>query len=223
MEEFLKCFRANPQDPIPGRTDLDSWRRLLWAYALGPEWDYLLEKVYPLWKKTRFENLLFTDQVRSMLKALHKRYKLAVITNGPSKAQWEKIQRLNARDYFDEIFVSGDLPVEKPDVAIFQMAFDALGVSADECIMVGDKLSTDIQGGLNAGVAATIWIPLQDSERPHPRPHYKLMSVCGLPALLSMSSSASGCGSSSSVQPMSVKKGEYSSSKRSDSSRRFSS
>uniref|UniRef100_A0A4D5R9V3 N-acylneuraminate-9-phosphatase n=1 Tax=Scolopendra viridis TaxID=118503 RepID=A0A4D5R9V3_SCOVI len=206
--EYLKCFRANPQDPIPGRTDLDSWRKLLWAYALGPDWDYLLDKVYPLWKKTRFENLLFSDQVRSMLKSLRKRYKLALITNGPSEAQWEKMQKLNARDYFDIILVSGDYPFEKPDPAIYQVVFETLGVSADECIMVGDTLGTDIQGGVNAGVAANIWVPLQDCEHPKPQPDYKLDNVCNLPKLLA--------GNLANNFSSSVKKPEY---KRRDSVR----
>uniref|UniRef100_T1IIG0 N-acylneuraminate-9-phosphatase n=1 Tax=Strigamia maritima TaxID=126957 RepID=T1IIG0_STRMM len=192
VEEYLKCFRANPQNPNPNRPDLDPWRRLLWAYALGPEWDYLLEKVYPIWKKTRFENLLFSDKIKTMLKTLHKKYKLVLITNGPSKAQWEKIQKLNARDYFDLVLVSGDHKVEKPDPAIFQMAFEALNITAEECIMVGDTLSTDIQGGFNAGVAATVWIPIQESDRPKPKPKpdYKISKVLHLPALLSSTSTA---------------------------------
>ena len=53
-------------------------------------------------------------------------------------------------------------------------------------VVVGDTLETDIQGGLNAGLKATVWInkngvvPLKSS----PTPHYIVSSVLELPALL---------------------------------------
>lgn len=59
---------------------------------------------------------------------------------------------------FDCVLVSGDMPFEKPDVRIFEAAGRYLGVSAGECVMVGDKLETDIQVGncwLDAGQPET--------------------------------------------------------------------
>lgn len=72
-------------------------------------------------------------------------YLLGLITNGPSRAQWQKIERLDLRKYFDCVLVSGDLPWEKPDQNIFLEACKLLGVEARTCIMVGDKLETDIK------------------------------------------------------------------------------
>lgn len=52
--------------------------------------------------------------------------------------------------------------------------------------MVGDSLDTDIQGGLNAGLKATVWInktmtaPVDTT----PVPHYIISSVLDLPAVL---------------------------------------
>lgn len=60
------------------------------------------------------------------------------------------------------ILVSGDLTCEKPEPAIFHLACHQLNVSPDQCIMVGDRLDTDIAGGRTAGLAATVWIPLTD-------------------------------------------------------------
>lgn len=52
--------------------------------------------------------------------------------------------------------------------------------------MVGDSLDTDIQGGLNAGLKATVWLnkamtPPGDTS---PVPHYIISSVLDLPAVL---------------------------------------
>lgn len=72
-------------------------------------------------------------------------YLLGLITNGPSRAQWQKVDRLGLRQYFDCVLVSGDLPWEKPDQNIFFEACKLLKVEPRNCIMVGDKLETDIK------------------------------------------------------------------------------
>lgn len=72
-------------------------------------------------------------------------YLLGLITNGPSRAQWQKIEKLKLRKYFDCVLVSGDLPWEKPDQHIFLEACKLLSVEPRMCIMVGDKLETDIR------------------------------------------------------------------------------
>lgn len=82
----------------------------------------------------------------SMLRQLRKKCLLGLITNGPSNAQWEKIRKLSLEQYFDVILVSADLPWEKPEPEIFQKACHFLNVRPKECIMVGDKLETDILG-----------------------------------------------------------------------------
>lgn len=53
--------------------------------------------------------------------------------------------------------------------------------------MVGDKLETDILGGLEAGLAATVWIPLSaryNLTESDPQPHYILRNVMELKYLL---------------------------------------
>lgn len=90
--------------------------------------------------------MMLAPSTVSMLSQLKKKYLLALITNGPSNAQWEKIHKLALTQYFDVILVSSDLPWEKPESEIFQKACDFLNVRAEQCIMVGDKLETDILG-----------------------------------------------------------------------------
>lgn len=112
---------------------------------------------------------------------------LGLITNGPSNAQWEKINRLNLKSYFDVILVSGDLAWEKPNPRIFQEACRYLGVEPYQCIMVGDKMETDILGGVQATLGGTVWVPLSgarlDSEE-EPRPDYIIENVTELTNLL---------------------------------------
>jgi len=122
-----------------------------------------------------------------MLVRLRRRFLLGLITNGPSNAQWEKIRELGVAQYFDVILVSGDLAWEKPDERIFLEACNALGVRPGECLMVGDKLETDIVGGRQASLGATVWVPLSSAKVDDNRymPDFTLKNILELPSILS--------------------------------------
>ncbi|KAH9636642.1 hypothetical protein HF086_003460 [Spodoptera exigua] len=111
-------------------------------------------------------------------------YLLGLITNGPSRAQWQKIERLGLRKYFDCLLVSGDLPWEKPDQHIFLEACKMLNVEPRMCIMVGDKLETDIKGGKEAELGGTVWIPLQKDMEASDLPDFTIDKVTELPEVL---------------------------------------
>ena len=59
-------------------------------------------------------------------------------------------------DYFDVILISEIEGVRKPELEIFQLALDRLGVLAQNSIFVGDNPTADISGAKNAGMRA-IW------------------------------------------------------------------
>ena len=52
----------------------------------------------------------------------------------------------------DVIIDSGVVGVRKPEPAIFGLALEALGITADEAIHVGDSLITDVGGARAAGI-----------------------------------------------------------------------
>lgn len=76
-------------------------------------------EVYSIWLKLRYECLALSPEISGMLKKLSRNFTLALITNGTSSSQWEKINILKLRSYFSCILVSGDLPWEKPNKNIF--------------------------------------------------------------------------------------------------------
>ncbi|XP_059621477.1 N-acylneuraminate-9-phosphatase [Phlebotomus argentipes] len=162
---FLRAFRRCPDnEELP----LDEWRTQLWADALPEPFKCLSGGVYRTWLQLRLRYMEPTAETVKLLESLRANFLLALITNGPSAAQWEKVNRLNVAKYFDCILVSGDLPWEKPDARIYHAACNLLGVQAQQCIMIGDKLETDIQGGKQAKLGATLWIPLTSAERAEP-------------------------------------------------------
>ncbi|XP_067639001.1 N-acylneuraminate-9-phosphatase [Eurosta solidaginis] len=161
-QSFLKAFRRCPDN---SQTSLDSWRTYLWREALPPRYKHLAEQIYPKWLQLRYRYLaLSADFIQMLCRARDAKYLLALITNGPSNAQWEKINKLHVSQYFDCMLVSSDLPWEKPNPQIFYAACNFLGVTPAQCAMFGDKLESDIKGGCLSGLGATFWVPLNAGE-----------------------------------------------------------
>ncbi|XP_063905215.1 N-acylneuraminate-9-phosphatase [Zophobas morio] len=180
---YLRAFRKCPENLS---MSLDAWRRLLWAQALGDQYNKYAGDVYQTWLQLRYDHLALSSDVKTLLQKLRQHYFVGLITNGTSRAQWEKISLLHLEKFFDVVVVSGDLPWEKPHRKIFHVACDYLGVEPQQCIMVGDKLETDILGGLEANLGGTVWVPLSSIEmgEEDPRPDYVLKNVIDLPSLL---------------------------------------
>ncbi|XP_018898116.1 N-acylneuraminate-9-phosphatase isoform X2 [Bemisia tabaci] len=175
---YLRIFRKCPHNP---EVELNAWRLQLWSSALGGRYEHLKDAIYQQWLRLRFHFLALTSEVVDLLIQLRSSYLLVLITNGTSPSQWEKVDRLNLRRYFDGIFVSGDLPWEKPHPSIFFEACQFLGVEPHECIMIGDKMETDILGGVKAGLAATFLIQTSQTQpATEVKPDHVLSSVMEL-------------------------------------------
>ncbi|XP_052039831.1 N-acylneuraminate-9-phosphatase [Apodemus sylvaticus] len=162
------------------------WEEAIQETKGGADNRKLAEECYFLWKSTRLQHMTLAEDVKAMLTELRKEVRLLLLTNGDRQTQREKIEACACQSYFDAIVVGGEQKEEKPAPSIFYHCCDLLGVQPGDCVMVGDTLETDIQGGLNAGLKATVWInksgrvPLT----PSPMPHYMVSSVLELPALL---------------------------------------
>jgi FMN phosphatase YigB (HAD superfamily) len=91
------------------------------------------------------------QNVESVLSALSRTdYKLCVATNGLHDIQSGRLAPL--ADFFYRIYVSEDLNVIKPLPAFFEKILLDLSASADECLMIGDSLSSDMVGALSVGM-----------------------------------------------------------------------
>ncbi|KAJ2944795.1 hypothetical protein O0L34_g821 [Tuta absoluta] len=178
---FLRAFRARPDDDS---YTLEEWPAHLWRNCLPKNYRHVARSISAEWLKLRFQYLALTPEVIHLLETLREDYLLGLITNGPSRAQWQKIELLGLRKYFDCVLVSGDLPWEKPDQHIFLEACKLLNVEPRTCIMVGDKLETDIIGGKLAELGGTVWIPLQKDEEASDLPDFTIDTVTELPEVL---------------------------------------
>lgn len=85
---------------------------------------------------------------------LRERYRVGVLTDGPVRAQWSKLEALGWTDLFDDVVVTGALPAGKPDPRAFEAILDELGVVPGETVHVGDHPEADVRGAAAAGLLA---------------------------------------------------------------------
>ncbi len=102
----------------------------------------------------------YPEVIEVVEKLRTKGIKTAIVTNIPEDrvyAQKKKIEVLNLAPLFDEIIISGEVGIHKPNRAIFDYATEKLGVSNEDCIFVGDDADADVVGGLNAEMEV-VWV-----------------------------------------------------------------
>jgi 2-haloacid dehalogenase len=95
---------------------------------------------------------------RPVLDELAGMARLALVTNGVSDIQRARIDRLGIAEFFEAIVISSEIGASKPAAAFFEETFDRLGSpSREDVLMVGDSLTSDMQGGVDFGIA-TCWV-----------------------------------------------------------------
>lgn len=89
---------------------------------------------------------------------------MIAVSNGTESVERGRLKLSGFEKYFDDIFISETVGVSKPNPKIFQMAMRKLGIEhSDKVLVVGDSLSADIQGGVNAGLD-TCWVNMNGLE-----------------------------------------------------------
>ena len=126
--------------------------------------------------KKNQQKLQMSDITISILElAKENNVKLGIITNGPSEHQWSKIKALGVEKWIDKenIIVSGDYDINKPDVRIYEIMQEKLQLANDSLYYIGDSLENDIVGANNAGWK-TIWINRYKRKLPENVDIYKI-------------------------------------------------
>ena len=109
---------------------------------------------------------LAAPNVLDVMKELAEVATLAVVTNGFDRVQSRRVAESGLKEFVEEVFVSEKLDSEKPNRKIFDTALRSLGVeNRERVLMVGDSLTSDIQGGVNAGLD-TCWFNPNHAENP---------------------------------------------------------
>jgi 2-haloacid dehalogenase len=124
----------------------------------------------------------FMPGAEEAVEALSKKYKLYLASNGTASVQKGRMTSANLYRFFEISFVSQEIGHNKTSTEYFEAAFAMIpGFDKSKCLMVGDSLTSDIQGGINAGIK-TCWVnPNHRPVRENIIPDYQIET---LPQLL---------------------------------------
>lgn len=83
-----------------------------------------------------------------------------IVTNGTAKCQHGRMNTSPVKNHISGMFISEEIGFAKPDIRFFDVVFDSIGItSLSEIIIVGDSLTSDMQGGRNAGITTCLYCP----------------------------------------------------------------
>lgn len=110
---------------------------------------------------------ILLDGALDMIKTLHQHGKrLFVITNGVTAVQKGRLFPSPIFPYLENVFISESMGVSKPQKLFFDLIQKQIpNFNASECIVIGDSLTSDIQGANNAGLDC-MWLNVDNDPKP---------------------------------------------------------
>ncbi len=126
----------------------------------------------------------FLPDAERLLEILYQRYALYIVSNGTSAVQHGRIDKLGLARYFQKIFLSEEIGFVKPRREFFDRCFAEIpDFDPEKAIVVGDSLTSDIQGGINAGIK-TCWVNLKGMTAKEIVPTVTVTELMQIPAVL---------------------------------------
>ena len=116
--------------------------------------DYkILASAIVAYRKTKEASIMLYPNVSNTLIRLAKEgYKLAVLSDAPSREAWVRLYSVNLHHLFDVVVTYNDTNKLKPSPEPFNKAIELLKVSPEEIIMIGDWPDRDVVGAKSAGM-----------------------------------------------------------------------
>lgn len=131
------------------KTVYELWKVILMNLGI-PENSILIKELIEFRDQFVATRWKLYDKASLVLSTLKKRYKLALVSNcfvGLS----DVLRALNLTDFFDEIILSYEVGVTKPDRRIYLKTLERLRLKPEECVFVSDTIS-DLEGAREVGL-----------------------------------------------------------------------
>lgn len=118
------------------------------------------------------------DGALDICKDLSKSHQLCVVTNGVFETQIKRLKASGLYTYMNDIFISDFVGHQKPSKEFFDYVFKELGdIDLSRVIIIGDSLSSDIQGGINAGISTCFFNKDKVENKTSIKPTYEVDSL----------------------------------------------
>ena len=202
ISETLSSFGIEPSEAVVLRyseINRDCWRML--EEGIMSREEILVERfrrlfaelsvpcdadaVRVMYEKNLSECAIFVDGAIELIDSIKGKFVLAIASNGTARVQDKRIAKGNIAPLFDYIFISERLGATKPSKEFFDKCLSSMGAAdTDEVIIVGDSLTSDIKGGINAGIHTCLFDPNGAYLTEKIKPEYRITKLSDLHSVI---------------------------------------
>ncbi len=132
-----------------------SWQMALHHFGIDdPGLAAELADAFP--RLRRDMHVLYPDSIKALVQC-RQRHSLGLLTNGAADLQRRKLEGAGLAGYFDQVLISGEIGIAKPDRRVFEMLLTRMKSRPEHALMIGDSIRKDILGAQEAGIRA-VWL-----------------------------------------------------------------
>jgi len=126
--------------------------KLIEKFKVGPS-PHMIAAGIIAYHTTKIAYLVpYPDTVPTLLSLRDKRIRLGIVTEGVPVKQWEKLIRLGLQHFFEVVLIEKEGKKAGRGGSVYLRAAKRMGLDSGQCMMVGDRLDTDIFGANRAGL-----------------------------------------------------------------------
>ncbi len=157
----------------------EAWRTALDSVSLDLG---LAELAHDVFVEAQSSGHHLLEGAGQTVRELSDRFRLGLLTNGPSDIQRRKLEATGLTPRFESLSISGETGVGKPTPAAFADVLSKLHIQPEDAVMVGDSWERDVVGAVSCGLSA-VWIA---SERPAPEQMERVAVIDSIEELVSV-------------------------------------
>ena len=123
-----------------------------------------------------FFTVPYADEVLSTL--VKKGFRLYIVSNGVLSIQNSRMAGSGLDKYFIQRFISEEIGYPKPNIEFFNRSFQQIvNFDRSKTLIIGDSLSGDIQGGINANIHSCWFNPRKAANNTGIIPTYEISDL----------------------------------------------
>ncbi len=116
------------------------------------------EEIGDAYRENVAESTCVIRGARAFLKRTAREHDLYCVTNGVTRTQKLRLKNTRLDKYFKKLYISQEIGLQKPNKDFFDYVLNDIGITdSSDVYIVGDSLSSDIQGGINSGIKTILF------------------------------------------------------------------
>ena len=123
------------------------------------------------------------SNTKDVLKYLHAKYNLHIVTNGFAESQKIKMEHSGLNKFFKSVTISDEVNLRKPQRKMFEVSLSAANAQAASSIMIGDDLMKDILGAKKVKMDQIFYNP-KALKKGKIKPTYTISNLLEIKAIL---------------------------------------